>query len=224
LSDFLSSGALFALFQVIMIDIVLAGDNALVIGMSASQVAKKDRNKVIFWGLTIAVVLRIVLAVFTVHLLKFDWVMLAGGLLLLWVCWRLFCDIRHPHSQAVKSLDAAAAAGEIPTALPHAKAMQRAVVSIAAADVSMSLDNVLAVAGAAMQHIEVLVIGLTLSIALMGLAANLIARLLNRYHWISYIGVAIVFYVALTMVWHGFERMQQAGYFDRMAGQLSALF
>lgn len=202
--DGFAAGALVALFQVILIDIVLAGDNALVIGMSAAHVAPKERNRVIFWGLSIAVLLRIVLAVIAVELLQFTPVMLAGGLLLLWVCFRLFCDIRkgghepHPHPCGKPHAE---------IALSHQKAMRRAIVSIAAADVSMSLDNVLAVAAAAMHHIEVLFIGLALSIALMGLAANLIARLLNRYPWISYVGVAIVFYVAIRMILHGIERL-----------------
>lgn len=211
MSDFVTTGALFALIQVILIDIVLAGDNALVIGMSAAHVNQRDRHKVIFWGLAIAVLLRIVLAVIAVELLQFTPVMLAGGLLLLWVCFRLYRDIRDDGKKHHGCHEATAATAQ-DLSLSHAKAMRRAIVSIAAADVSMSLDNVLAVAAAAMQHVEVLVIGLALSIALMGLAANLIAKLLHRYPWISYVGVAIVFLVALRMIAHGYVRLCDDGW------------
>jgi YjbE family integral membrane protein len=217
--EFLTGGALFALFQVLMIDIVLAGDNALVIGMAAARVSDRNRHKVIFWGLAIAVVLRISLAVIAVELLQFTPVMLVGGLLLLWVCWRLFEDIRHPHAPPAAVGQGVAAP---PAALSHAKAMRRAIVSIAAADVSMSLDNVLAVAAAAMHHIEVLVLGLILSVALMGLAADLIAKLLNRYPWISYAGVAIVFGVALKMIWHGCDRLVAAGWLEPLFALIGA--
>ncbi len=215
--DIFSNGGLFALLQVIFIDIVLAGDNALVIGMSAAHVALKDRHRVIFWGLVVAVVLRVILAVGAVELLRYSWVMLAGGLLLLWVCWRLLRDIKH-HGEIAKAAKREEAP---PQALPHAKAMRRAILSIAAADVSMSLDNVLAVAAASMRsdggaHVEILAIGLMLSIALMGLAANVIARLLNRYHWISYAGLVIVLYVAVRMIWHGAERLHQSGAVEQM--------
>ena len=214
--DFFATGALFALIQVILIDIVLAGDNALVIGMSAAHVHPRERNKVIFWGLAIAVFLRIVLAVIAVELLQFTPVMLAGGLLLLWVCIRLYRDIRKDsHKPTPVHADGPAPSDETKH-VSHAKAMRRAVVSIAAADVSMSLDNVLAVAAAAMQHIEVLVVGLVLSIALMGLAANLIAKLLNRYPWISYVGVAIVFFVAIRMILHGLDKLADAGWLAGM--------
>jgi YjbE family integral membrane protein len=221
LFDIFANGGWLALVQVVLIDIVLAGDNALVIGLAATQVPTHDRNRVIFWGLTIAVALRVVLAVCAVWLLKYTWVMLAGGVLLLWVCWRLYGDIRRHAAQkrqAEKSLDNAAAPHAESTRLPHGRAMRRAVISIAVADLSMSLDNVLAVAGAAIGHIPVLIIGLAFSIALMGLAANIIARILNRYPWVSYVGVAIVFYVALKMIWHFAER---EGWFDpavRMIG------
>ncbi|MGB8602680.1 MAG: YjbE family putative metal transport protein [Rhizomicrobium sp.] len=207
--DIFANGGWFALIQVILIDIVLAGDNALVIGMSAAQLKPQDRHRVIFWGLAIAVLLRIVLAICAVELLQFTPAMLAGGLLLLWVCWRLYRDIRHQeccckNGEETKSI--------LDEKLPHAKALRRAIVSIAIADLSMSLDNVLAVAGAAMHHLPVLVIGLALSIALMGLAANVIAKLLNRYSWISYAGVIIVLLVALRMIWHGIERLIEDGW------------
>jgi YjbE family integral membrane protein len=214
--DLFTAGAFFALMQVLLIDVVLAGDNAVVIGMSAAQVAKADRRKVIFWGLTAAVVLRIVLAFFAIEMLQFTSLVILGGILLLWVTWRLWRDVRQANKerQATKVL-----AGENghdadepvcpPTAVSkecHAKAVRRAIISITAADVSMSLDNVLAVAGAAREHKEVLIIGLLLSIALMGAAATLIAKLLHKYPWISYVGVFIVLFVALRMIWEGLEQ------------------
>jgi YjbE family integral membrane protein len=220
--DIFSEGAFFALLQVLLIDVVLAGDNAVVIGMSAAQVPKVDRKTVIFWGLMAAVTLRIVLAYFAVHLLQFVPLVIAGGILLLWVTWRLWRDVRHANKEhhAAKLM-----AGEnhcdhheaVPVtgrSKAHSQAVRRAIISIAAADVSMSLDNVLAVAGAAREHMEVLVIGLILSIALMGLAATLIAKLLHKYPWVSYAGVFIVLFVALRMIWDGFERLNHEGGLD----------
>lgn len=186
----LQPGGLIALGQVLMIDIVLAGDNAVVIGMAAARVHLSLRKKVIFWGLVAAVVLRVILAVTTVSLMKVIGLTLAGGILLLWVCWRFWRDIscHKPHEAAPPQANAS---------------LRRAVTQIVLADVSMSLDNVLAVAGAARDHLDVLVIGLLLSVGLMGAAANVIARLLERFRWISYLGLAIVLYVALSMIWHG---------------------
>jgi YjbE family integral membrane protein len=186
----LQEGGLIALAQVLMIDIVLAGDNAVVIGMAAARVPHGLRNKVIIWGLAVAVGLRVVLAVSAVSLMKVIGLTLAGGIVLLWVCWRFWRDISgNKHHEA---------------AAPDANAsLKRAILQIVLADVSMSLDNVLAVAGAARDHLDVLVIGLLLSVGLMGAAANLIARLLERYRWISYLGLVIVLYVAVSMIWHG---------------------
>jgi YjbE family integral membrane protein len=217
--DIFTQGGFFALLQVLLIDVVLAGDNAIVIGMSASHVQKLDRRKVIFWGLVTAVVLRIMLAVFAVHLLKYVPLVIAGGVLLLWVAWRLWRDIRHAHKeqQAAKLLSGLDGnENHLPLKHDdhpgaHRKAIQRAIISIAAADISMSLDNVLAVAGAARDHISVLVIGLMMSIALMGLAATLIARLLHRFPWISYAGIFIVLFVAVRMIWDGVIRLNEAG-------------
>ncbi len=210
--DIFSHGGFFALCQVILIDIVLAGDNAVVIGMSASHVHPSDRRKVIFWGLASAVVLRIVLAVFAVQLLQYIPLVIAGGILLLWVCWRLWRDVRQANKEhcAAKLLSESGAPCNAPTRCKNAAAVRRAVVHIAVADISMSLDNVLAVAGAAMNHLAVLVIGLTLSVALMGLAASFVARLLNRYPWISYAGIFIVLFVALKMIWTGCMLMAHA--------------
>jgi YjbE family integral membrane protein len=183
-------GGLIALAQVLMIDIVLAGDNAVVIGLAAARVPPSLRGKVILWGLAAAVVLRIGLAVIAVSLMQVIGLTLAGGILLLWVSWRFWRDISGGH-------------GACHAAIDPGSSLKRAIVQIVVADISMSLDNVLAVAGASIGHLDVLVIGLLLSVALMGAAANLIARLLERYRWISYLGLAIVLYVAIMMVWHG---------------------
>jgi YjbE family integral membrane protein len=192
-------GGLIALLQVLMIDIVLAGDNAVVIGLAAARVPPALRKKVIVWGLTAAVVLRVGLAVIAVSLMQVIGLRLAGGLLLLWVCWRFWRDIR----SGVHETHGGAA-------LAVGASLRRAILQIVLADISMSLDNVLAVAGAAVGHLDVLVIGLLLSVALMGTAANFIAKLLERYRWISYIGLAIVLYVAVTMIWHGGNQVLNA--------------
>ncbi len=194
------SSALAALFQVILIDLVLAGDNAVVIGTAAGRLSGSRRNKVVFWGMSLAVVLRIGLALIAASVLSILGLMLAGGVLLMWVAWRLYRDIAAHHaarrkhgsdqSQALSTLEGPAA-------------MRKAIFRIAVADVSMSLDNVLAVAGAAMGHLWVLVIGLLLSIALTGIAATAIAALLRRHPWLSYAGVIIILYVALRMMWQG---------------------
>ncbi|MBV9045635.1 MAG: TerC family protein [Alphaproteobacteria bacterium] len=210
MESLLSHGSIFALLQVVLIDIVLAGDNALVIGMAAARVPQVVRRKVIFWGLVAAVVLRVFLASITVELLEVIGLMFAGGVLLLWVCWKLWRDIRDAADEK-KVLEAAEEnpdkmggpyTAEVSTAM-----VRRAIVQIAAADLSMSLDNVLAVAGAARQHMLVLAIGLVLSIGLMGVAASVIARVLHRYPWISYAGLFIVLYVACNMIWRGGQQL-----------------
>jgi len=187
-------GGLFALAQVLMIDVVLAGDNAVVIGLAAARVPVAMRKKVIFWGLIAAVVLRIALAAVAVQLLAIIGLTLAGGILLLWVCWRMWRDIAGDKDHLAPQVEATASA-------------KRAIIQILVADLSMSLDNVLAVAGAARDHLDVLVIGLLMSVGLMGAAANFIARLLERYRWIAYIGLLIVVYVALSMIYHGWEEV-----------------
>jgi YjbE family integral membrane protein len=212
LLDIFTQGGFFALLQVILIDLVLAGDNAVVIGMSAAHVHTSDRRKVIFLGLAAAVVLRVTLAIFAVQLLEFIPLVIAGGILLLWVCWRLWRDVRQANKekQATKLMGESGAPHHAPAPFKNRAAVRRAVIHIAAADISMSLDNVLAVAGAAMQHPWVLVIGLTLSVALMGLAASFVAKLLTRFPWISYAGIFIVLFVALRMIWHGVAMMAAA--------------
>ena len=208
-----------ALIQVILIDIAMAGDNAIVIGMAAARVPKQDRRKVIFGGLVAAVVLRLVLAMLTATILERIGLMFAGGLLLLWVAWRLYRDIHHSHDEKLgaKAIaneghgdahDAPNGAKNGAVSSPHN--VRRAILQIAVADVSMSLDNVLAVAGAAMNHVWVLVVGLSLSVALMGFAASLVARLLQRHPWISYAGLTIVVYVALRMIYFGSLEIWQA--------------
>jgi len=187
-------GGVLALAQVLMIDIVLAGDNAVVIGLAAARVPPKLRKKVIFWGLAAAVVLRIVMAAIAVKLLAVIGLTLAGGILLLWVCWRMWRDIAGEKHHDAPKIEAGATA-------------RRAIFQILVADISMSLDNVLAVAGAAREHLDVLIIGLLMSVALMGAAATYIAKLLERYRWIAYIGLAIVVYVAVTMIYHGWEEV-----------------
>lgn len=198
--------ALAALLQVILIDIVLAGDNAVVIGVSAARVPATDRRRVMFWGLAAAVILRLVVAYAVLFILRSTlFLLLAGGLLLLWVAWRLYREIKPIQDAAegvatISDLGFAPGHARLPAATPD---VHRAVIRIAIADLSMSLDNVLAVAGAAMNHAWVLAVGLLLSIALMGLAASVIARLLQKMPWISYAGVLIVLYVALRMIWIG---------------------
>ncbi len=211
--EFLSfSPALAALLQVVLIDITLAGDNAVVLGMVAAHVPRAQRGKVMFWGLAIAVVLRILLAVLAATLLKIIGLMFAGGILLLWVAWRLYRDVRQ--AQAERE-GADVAGGAEPAHAGTVFNLRRVILQITIADISMSLDNVLAVAGAAMDHIWVLAAGLILSIGMMGVAATLVARLLKRHPWISYAGLIIVFYVAISLIirggadiWHASEQAQ----------------
>ncbi|WP_377811633.1 TerC family protein (plasmid) [Azospirillum sp. A29] len=200
MTELFTTDALFALLQVIMIDLVLAGDNAIVIGLAAAGLPKDQRGKAILIGILAATVLRIAFAAVTTQLLQIIGLLLAGGVLLLWVCWKMWRELRQSQDEdeAVESLenDDAAASG------PR-KTLGQAVWQIVVADVSMSLDNVLAVAGAAREHLGVLVIGLTLSIALMGLAASFIARILHKHRWLAYVGLAIILYVALHMIYRG---------------------
>jgi YjbE family integral membrane protein len=190
-------GGLVALGQVLMIDVVLAGDNAVVIGLAAARVPPHLRRKVILFGLAAAVLLRLAMAFVAVRLMQIIGLTLAGGILLLWVSWRFWRDISGSHAEGHPQVCANAS-------------LCKAILQITLADVSMSLDNVLAVAGAARDHLDVLAIGLLLSVALMGAAANLIARLLERWRWISYLGLAIVIYVALSMIWSGSHDVMQA--------------
>ncbi len=187
-----------AFLQVIAIDLVLAGDNAIVIGLAAAGLPSHLRRKAILVGIIAATVLRIAFAAVTVQLLAIVGLQLFGGLLLAWVCWKMWTELRAQGNAGddITNDEADLTKGN--------KTFFQAAVQIVIADVSMSLDNVLAVAGAAQDHITVLIIGLIFSIALMGLAANYVAKLLHRYRWISYLGLAVIVYVALNMLYHGF--------------------
>ncbi|MBB3591244.1 YjbE family integral membrane protein [Rhizobium sp. BK529] len=194
--DIFTAAGLTALLQVIAIDLVLAGDNAVVIGLAAAGLEAAQRRKAIIVGILAATVLRILFASVAVYLLAIVGLLLAGGLLLLWVCWKMWRELRAGHNSEEHATEAGASAPR--------KTFLQAATQIVIADVSMSLDNVLAVAGAAREHPSVLVLGLGLSIALMGIAANFIARLLNKHRWIAYVGLAIILYVAIDMIHRGY--------------------
>jgi YjbE family integral membrane protein len=199
-----------ALISVIIIDIVLAGDNAIVVGMAAAGLPAQQRNRVIFIGIAAATVLRILFASVTMYLLEIIGLMLAGGILLLWVSWKMYRDIRAGHMAAEPVAAHAMSAGPAPelASPPQRKTTGQAMLQIVLADVSMSLDNVLAVAGVAHQSAAwILVVGLALSVALMGVASTFVARLLNRYTWISWLGLGIITFVALRMIWDGSEQI-----------------
>src|SRR5215813_2188567 len=200
-----------ALLQVIMVDLVLAGDNAIVVGMVAAGLPREQRGKVIFIGIAAATVLRVVFAVITSQLLQIIGLTLAGGILLLWVCWKLWRELRQGRPNDDDHVPAAAGPASGVDGQGNGngeqakgrKTFRQAAFQIVLADVSMSLDNVLAVAGVARDHTWVLIVGLVLSVAFMGAAAALIAGLLKRFHWIAYVGLAIIFYVACHMIWDG---------------------
>jgi YjbE family integral membrane protein len=183
---------LFALVQIIIIDVVLAGDNAIVVGMAASRLPPAMRQRVIFWGVVGAVGLRILFAIVASQLLAIVGLSLAGGILLLWVCWKMYREIVRP-----------AAAHVVESKDGKPVGFWNALTQIIVADVSMSLDNVLAVAGAAKGSIWVLITGLGLAIVLMAVVANWIAKILGRYHWITWIGLLVILHVALDMIWDG---------------------
>ncbi|MER9120325.1 TerC family protein [Mesorhizobium sp. M0954] len=196
-----------ALLQVIAIDLVLAGDNAIVIGLAAAGLPVEQRKRAILIGVVAATVLRIGFAAITVTLLQIVGLLLAGGILLLWVCWKMYRELRTSYADEVEATEALSNSDinsdDMVAGKAGKKTLGQAALQIVIADVSMSLDNVLAVAGAARDHFQVLVIGLVLSIALMGLAASFIAKLLHRHRWIAYIGLLIIFYVALDMIYRG---------------------
>ncbi|AWJ95038.1 hypothetical protein Sp245p_35190 (plasmid) [Azospirillum baldaniorum] len=199
-----------ALGQVVAIDLVLAGDNAIVVGMAAAAVPLAQRRRVIFWGIGAAIILRIFFALITTQLLAIIGLTLAGGVLLLWVCWKMFRELRSHGTDEVapdEAMDApdtpVGVSGNTAGAAVGGVTVGAAIWQIVVADVSMSLDNVLAVAGAAKDHPTILVIGLLLSVVLMGAAANMIAHVLHRHRWIGWVGLAIITYVALDMIWRG---------------------
>ena len=196
-----------AFLMVVGIDVALAGDNAIVIGLAAAGLPKDQRNKAILIGVLAATALRIVFALLTTQLLQIVGLLLAGGVLLLWVCWKMWRELRTSHQEHQEAEEALEGAdldrdGDIAGGAPR-KTFAQAAWQIVIADVSMSLDNVLAVAGAAREHPYILAFGLLLSIALMGLAASYIARLLQRHRWIAYVGLAIILYVSIKMIYEG---------------------
>jgi YjbE family integral membrane protein len=212
LLNLVSLAELSALLQVIMVDLVLAGDNAIVVGMVAASLPRDQRTKVIVIGIAAATLMRVGFAVVTSQLLQIIGLTLAGGILLLWVCWKLWRELREQRREdaAVDELERTDGCAATEADAPPRKTLRQAVVQIVIADVSMSLDNVLAVAGVAREHTWVLVVGLVLSVAFMGAAATLIAGLLKRFHWIAYVGLAIIFYVACAMIWEGSIAVMEA--------------
>jgi YjbE family integral membrane protein len=207
MTEFFSPEAMTALLQVIMIDLVLAGDNAIVIGLAAAGLPKEQRRKAILIGIVAATVLRIGFAAATTQLLQIVGLLLAGGVLLLWVCWKMWRELRQNHAQEAQAIEALSESdvdhdGIVAGKAPR-KTLAQATWQIVIADVSMSLDNVLAVAGAAREHPNVLIFGLILSIALMGIAASFIANLLQKHRWIAYVGLVIILYVAGEMIYRG---------------------
>lgn len=191
--------AIAAFFEILAIDIVLAGDNAIVVGALAAGLPAEQRRKVIFIGVIAALVLRIIFALLVTQLLQIVGLVLAGGLLLMWVAWRMYRELRDkdesPGSEEI--------VGDEDSGLRAAKTFAGAAWGVALADVSMSLDNVLAVAGAAREYPWILVFGLILSVLLMGIAANFVARYINRYRWIAWVGLLVILWVALKMIWEG---------------------
>jgi YjbE family integral membrane protein len=206
--------AIAALFQVVMIDLALAGDNAIVVGMAAAGLPEQQRTRAIFFGMAGATALLVMFAGITTQLLKLVGLLFAGGVLLLWVCWKMWRELRATANeeededeavQALTGLDINAD-GTVTGYAPR-KTLAQAAGQIIIADLSMSLDNVLAVAGAAREHPVVLIFGLSLSILLMGVAARFIANLLHRYRWIAYLGLGVILYVALGMVFRGAQEL-----------------
>jgi YjbE family integral membrane protein len=204
--------ALWAFGQVILIDLVLAGDNAVVIGLAAAGLPSDLRRRAILIGIAAATVLRICFALVTTQLLTLGGgLLIAGGLLLLWVCWKMYRELAVPHQQEQEAAEALANAdldknGTVGGRASR-KTLRQAVTNIIIADVSMSLDNVLAVAGAAKEHFEALIFGLGLSVVLMGIAASLIAQLLTKHRWIAWLGLAIILYVAVKMLYEGADQL-----------------
>jgi YjbE family integral membrane protein len=211
-SDFANIGtpsALTAFATVVLLDIALAGDNAIIVGALAAGLPPEQRKKVIAIGILAALLLRIVFAVAVLYGLesfKEYGLVLGGGLLLLWVAWKMYRELHH----AGESAGSEEVAGDEHSGIRPAKSFASAAWAVAVADVSMSLDNVLAVAGAARDHPGIMVIGLVLSVALMGVAANIIAHYIERYRWIAWFGLIIIIYVAGKMIWEGWHHVQPA--------------
>lgn len=195
-------GALTAFSQVLLIDLVLAGDNAIVVGALAAGLPPEQRRRVIVIGVVAALVLRIGFALLVTQLLQIVGLILAGGFLLLWVAWRMWRELRDHRRDSPGSEEIV---GDEHSGLTAAKSFASAAWGVAIADVSMSLDNVLAVAGAAREHPGILIVGLVFAVALMGVAANVIARYIERYRWIAWVGLAVILWVACKMIWDGYH-------------------
>ena len=204
LTEFFSAESLAALAQVLMVDLVLAGDNAIVVGMAAAGLAPELRRKAILVGIAAAAVLRIIFAALTSELLAIIGLTLAGGILLLWVAWKMWRELREPEAED----EGAELVQDHAETQPHApKTLRQALTQIVIADVSMSLDNVLAVAGAARDHMAVMIIGLAMSVFLMGAASTIIARLLAKHRWIAYVGLAMIGFIAVRMIYDGADEV-----------------
>jgi YjbE family integral membrane protein len=201
--EFLGTDVLTALLQVVLIDLVLAGDNAIVIGLAAAGLPEAQRGKAILIGIVAATVLRVLFAGLATQILQIVGLLLAGGILLLWVCWKMWRELRASSARRIKAKEAAGAVAGTNAEGRHRKTLVQAATQIIVADVSMSLDNVLAVAGAAREHPIIPIFGLILSIAMMGAAASFIARLLQNHRWIAYVGLAVILYVAVEMIYRG---------------------
>ena len=201
--EFLDPGVLNALLQVVLIDLVLAGDNAIVIGLAAAGLPQAQRGKAILIGIVAATMLRILFAGLATQILQIGGLLLAGGILLLWVCWKMWRELRASAAEPMEAKEAGGAAAGTNVERKPRKTLVQATWQIIVADVSMSLDNVLAVAGAAREHPIVMIFGLALSIAMMGVAASFIARLLQNHRWIAYVGLAVILYVAVEMIFRG---------------------
>lgn len=202
MDPFFNTQELISFFQIIAIDLVMSGDNAIIIGMAAASLPSDLRRKAIVYGIMGAAVLRIIFAGLTVHLLAIIGLTLAGGLLLAWVCWRMWQELRSGGFESNLDIDGDDS-DDTKSDSQVTPNLRRACMNIIVADLSMSLDNVLAVAGAARDHLGILIFGLVLSIALMAFASTLIAKVLEKYHWISYLGLVIIVYVAGDMIWRG---------------------
>jgi YjbE family integral membrane protein len=195
--------------EVITINLVLSGDNVIVIGMAAAGLAAELRQKAILVGIAAATVIRVIFAVIAVELLAIPGITVLGGLLLLWVCWNMFQELRAANEPEEEP--DMAGEGAMATAHPP-KQLRQAIIQIVVADLSMSLDNVLAVAGAAKENLNALVFGLILSVVLMAVASTLVARLLAKYRWIGWLGLAIIVYVAIGMLIDGSEDLMKLDY------------
>ena len=201
--EFLGTDVLTALLQVVLIDLVLAGDNAIIIGLAAAGLPEAQRGKAILIGIVAATMLRILFAGLATQILQVVGLLFAGGILLLWVCWKMWRELRASSAEPIKAMETAGPVAGTNTEDRPRKTLVQATSQIIVADVSMSLDNVLAVAGAAREHPVVLIFGLVLSIAMMGAAASFIARLLQNHRWIAYVGLIVILYVAVEMTFRG---------------------